>query len=146
MSLAPLAASGGLVVTLDDLVAWGTRFGAAARPPVLITLSGELGAGKTALVQAICRGYGVTEPVTSPTFALVHEYAAPRSQVFHLDLYRLNQPADLEPIGWREIVSARALVLLEWPDRAGTLLPAEHVPIRLEHVPDDARRRILLAG
>jgi len=70
----------------EELVAWGEALGHAATPPLIITLAGDLGAGKTTLAQAICAGYGVTESVTSPTFALVHRYDAPRSPVYHLDL------------------------------------------------------------
>ncbi|NUQ92893.1 MAG: tRNA (adenosine(37)-N6)-threonylcarbamoyltransferase complex ATPase subunit type 1 TsaE [Gemmatimonadaceae bacterium] len=143
--LPPLAARGRLSLTLEEMVAWGERFGRAATPPLVVTLAGDLGAGKTTLVQAICRGYGVTEPVTSPTFALVHRYAARRSPVYHLDLYRLRGPAELTNIGWDEIVSAHALVLVEWPERATGMLP-QHVPIDLEHLPGDESRRVLLAG
>ena len=143
--LPPLAGRGRLSLGLDEMVAWGERFGRAAAPPLVVTLAGDLGAGKTTLVQAICRGYGVTEPVTSPTFALVHRYAAPRSPVYHLDLYRLRGPAELTNIGWDEIVSSHALVLIEWPERASGSLPS-HVPIDLEHLPGDESRRVLLAG
>jgi tRNA threonylcarbamoyladenosine biosynthesis protein TsaE len=128
------------------LEAWGERFGRAARAPLVVTLAGDLGAGKTTLAQAICRGYGVTEPVTSPTYALVHQYASPRGAVYHLDLYRLEDPRGLENLGWDEVVAAPALVLVEWPERAGARLPAAHVPIDLEHLPGDDDRRVLLAG
>ena len=141
----PLAGRGGLALTEAELVAWGERFGRAAQPPLVATLAGDLGAGKTTLVQAICRGYGVREPVTSPTFALVHEYRGARSPVYHLDLYRLCGPEQLTNLGWDEIVSAHALVLIEWPERAGGLLPS-HVPLDLEHLPSDRTRRVLLAG
>lgn len=142
----PLAARGRITLGKAELQAWGERFGAAAHPPLVVTLAGDLGAGKTTLVQAICRGYGVTEAVTSPTFALVHEYAAPQSAVYHLDLYRLKGPHELEELGWHEIVGAHALVLIEWPERAGDLVPAAHVPIALEHPPGDDAHRVLLAG
>lgn len=142
----PLAARGRITLDEAELRAWGERFGAAARAPLVVTLAGDLGAGKTTLVQAICRGYGVTDAVTSPTFALVHEYAAPRSPVYHLDLYRLKGPHDLVELGWDEIVGAPALVLVEWPERAGDLVPPAHVPIALEHLPGDDARRVLLAG
>ena len=132
-------------MTRDELVAWGEAFGRAAMPPLVVALAGDLGAGKTTLAQAICAGYGVTEPVTSPTFAIVHRYEAQRSPVYHLDLYRLERPAELVNIGWDEIVMAHALVIVEWPERAGDLIPRDHVPIDLEHAPDDGRR-ILLAG
>ena len=142
----PLAGRGRITLSEAELTAWGERFGAAAQPPLVVTLAGDLGAGKTTLVQAICRGYGVAEAVTSPTFALVHEYAAPRSRVYHLDLYRLKGPQELEELGWHEIVGADALVLIEWPERAGDLVPAAHVPITLEHLPGDDAHRVLLAG
>jgi tRNA threonylcarbamoyladenosine biosynthesis protein TsaE len=135
-----------MACTEAELIAWGEVLGRAARPPLVIALSGPLGAGKTVLVQSICRGYGVIDVVTSPTFALVHEYAAPRSTVFHVDLYRLAAPDDLTALAWDEIMSASALVLVEWPERAGSRLPGAHLPIDLEYVPGDADRRYLLAG
>jgi tRNA threonylcarbamoyladenosine biosynthesis protein TsaE len=144
--LAPLAPRGHLALTLPELVAWGERFGRVARAPLVVALAGDLGAGKTTLAQAICRGYGVTEPVTSPTYAIVHEYHAPASPVYHLDLYRLERPDDLVNIGWDEVVAARALVLVEWPERAAGRLPPDAVPIDLEHLAGDPDRRLLLAG
>lgn len=142
----PLAEQGALAMTEAELRDWGRRFGRAAHPPLVITITGELGAGKTTLVQAICAGYGVTEEVTSPTFALVHEYAAARSPVHHLDLYRLDRPEQLDDIGWDELVSAHALVLVEWPERAGDRLPRRCVTLSLQHLPDDPDRRLLYAG
>jgi tRNA threonylcarbamoyladenosine biosynthesis protein TsaE len=142
----PLAPRGRVTMTRDELVAWGEAFGRASSPPLVIALAGDLGAGKTTLAQAICAGYGVTESVTSPTFAIVHRYEAPRSPVYHLDLYRLERPSDLVNIGWDEIMVAHALVIVEWPERAGALMPAAHVPIDLEYAPDDPDRRVLLAG
>ena len=130
----------------DELVAWGEALGRAATPPLIITLAGDLGAGKTTLAQAICTGYGVTEPVTSPTFALVHRYNAPRSPLYHLDLYRIQRPSELVNIGWDEISASHALVIVEWPERAGDLIPRGNVPIDLEHDPIDPDRRVLLAG
>jgi tRNA threonylcarbamoyladenosine biosynthesis protein TsaE len=141
-----LAPRGRVAMTRDELVAWGEAFGHAAKPPLVVTLAGDLGAGKTTLAQAICIGYGVTEPVTSPTFALVHRYAAPLSPVYHLDLYRIQRPSELVNLGWDEIVMAHALVIVEWPERAGELVPPDHVPIDLEYAPSDPDRRVLLAG
>ncbi|HEX6059752.1 MAG TPA: tRNA (adenosine(37)-N6)-threonylcarbamoyltransferase complex ATPase subunit type 1 TsaE [Gemmatimonadaceae bacterium] len=142
----PRAASGRLALTEPELVAWGERFGRAARPPLVVGLTGELGAGKTTLVRAICRGYGVAGDVTSPTYALVHEYDAERSPVHHLDLYRLERESDLTNIGWDDILASGALVLVEWPERAGAAMPADAVAIELEHLPGDPDRRLLLAG
>ena len=133
-------------VTRERLLAWGERFGRAARAPLVVAITGELGAGKTTLVQAICRGYGVTEPVTSPTFALVHQYASPRGAVYHLDLFRLHDPGEVAALGWDDIVTAEALVVIEWPERAGDRLPRDHVPIALRHDPTEPSQRVLLAG
>ena len=141
----PLASGGRLVLDESELREWGMSFGPAARAPLVVTLSGELGSGKTTLAQAICAGYEVTDSVTSPTYALVHEYSSPRSPVFHVDLYRLDSESQLTNIGWDEIVNGRGLVLVEWPERAGNRLPP-HVPIALEYEPGDPAKRILLAG
>lgn len=140
-------------MTRPELAAWGEALGRDIVPPRLITISGELGAGKTTLVQAIARGYGVTEAVTSPTFALVHVYHGTRSLVYHLDLYRLRDERDLLQIGWDEMVEAPALVLVEWPERAAAALPERRTEIVLQHpepssrpsFPDDGgeERRVL---
>jgi tRNA threonylcarbamoyladenosine biosynthesis protein TsaE len=141
-----LASKGGLALTEPELVRWGEALGRAAQPPLLVAVTGDLGAGKTTLVRAICRGYGVGEEVTSPTFALVHEYAAPRSRVYHLDLYRLEGPHELTNLAWDDLMDERALVVVEWPERAGEHMPRDHVPIELQHLPDDPSRRLLYAG
>lgn len=146
MSILPALASGGrLAVTEQELRDWGTRLGRQIVPPLLVTLTGDLGAGKTTLARAICEGYGVTDDVTSPTFAIVHEYSAPRSTVHHIDLYRLEGVRDLQNIGWDDIVSGEGLVLVEWPERVQERLP-DHVPIELRHIPGDPDRRVLYAG
>lgn len=117
--------------------------GRALRAPAVVTLSGDLGTGKTTLAQAICRGYGVTDPVTSPTFALVHEYAGGATPVYHLDLYRLRDRRDLLQLGWGEIIDSGGLVLIEWPERAGDEIPAGATALQLAHVPgDDAVREL----
>lgn len=123
-------------LTLAELTQWGAALGAGLIAPGVVTLEGDLGAGKTTLAQAIARGYGVREAVTSPTFAIVHEYHAPRSPVFHLDLYRLAGPHQLANIGWDDAVSSRAILLVEWPDRAAGQLPRATHAITLAHVAD----------
>jgi tRNA threonylcarbamoyladenosine biosynthesis protein TsaE len=142
----PLADHSALAMTQSELHDWGRRFGRSAHPPLVMTISGELGAGKTTLVQAICEGYGVKEEVTSPTFALVHEYSAPRSTVHHLDLYRLDTPDQLDALAWDEIVYGQGLVLIEWPERAGDRVPNGRVTLSLQHLPDEPDRRLLYAG
>lgn len=137
---------GHLVVTEEELVSWGRRFGGSAQPPLWVALSGELGAGKTTMARAICEGYGVRQMVTSPTFSLLHEYVGASSTVFHLDLFRLGGPDELDSIGWTDLVRAHALMLVEWPERAGSSFPTPHVSIELRHLPHDPTHRILFAG
>ena len=142
----PLAGHGHLALDEAELVAWGERFGRASAPPLVVGLTGELGAGKTTLVRAICRGFGVTDDVTSPTFTLVHRYTSPRGVVYHVDLYRLRGPFELTNIGWDDMLAEEALTLIEWPERAGERMPAMHVSIGLQHLPDDPSKRLLYAG
>lgn len=144
--LPALAPQGRLALTEKELVDWGTRLGRQVTPPLVITLEGDLGAGKTTLARAICDGYGVREDVTSPTFAIVHVYDAPKSPVYHIDLFRIDGARDLQNIGWDDIVQADALVLIEWPERARELLPIGHLPLELQHVAGDPDRRVLYAG
>lgn len=129
------------VLSREALEAWGEALGRELRAPRVVTLSGELGAGKTTLVQAICRGYGVTEAVTSPTFALVHEYAGGATPVHHLDLYRLRDRRDLLQLGWEELINDDALVLVEWPERAEGEIPPGALHLTLGHVEGDSSVR-----
>jgi tRNA threonylcarbamoyladenosine biosynthesis protein TsaE len=142
----PLAASGKVAVTEPELRSWGERLGRAASPPLVIAITGEVGAGKTTLAQAICRGAGVRDFVTSPTFALVQRYEGARAPVYHVDLYRLNTARELTNLGWDDVLRDDALVLIEWPERAEGHIPDDALHIEIEHHPTDSGRRLLLAG
>ena len=129
-------------LTLDALEAHGRSLAAQLAAPALVTLSGDLGAGKTTLVQAICRGLGVVGPVTSPTFALMHEYEAPGARVVHCDLYRLMTPRDVLALGLDDLCAdSDVLMLVEWPERAGDALGEPTLALTLAHVADDATVR-----
>ena len=134
---------GSAELTLDALTAWGREFGASLVAPRCITLAGDLGAGKTTLVQAIAHGLGITDPVTSPTYALVQSYASPKGTLHHLDLYRLRDASQLAQLGWYELLNERAIVCVEWPDRAGDELPVLRTALTLAHVPGRADLRRL---
>ncbi len=131
-------------VSEHELVTWGVEFGRGLRAPVVITLAGDLGAGKTTLTQAICRGYGVTGEVTSPTFAIVHVYDAPRSPVYHVDLYRLEGPRDLQNIGWDDLLRGDGVLIVEWPERAQSAVPRDATVLELRFVNGDPTRRLLI--
>lgn len=104
----------------------------------LICLSGELGAGKTTFVQGLADGLGVTdEYITSPTFSLVNEHKG-RLTLYHIDLYRLSGPEDIEDIGFSEYPGS-GVAAVEWPERAGDELPAERIEISIETADDTAR-------
>jgi tRNA threonylcarbamoyladenosine biosynthesis protein TsaE len=128
--------------TEPELVAWGEAFGRALGLPACVVLEGDLGAGKTTLARAIARALGALEPVTSPTYGLVHEYFSPRGHVYHLDLYRITDAEQLHQLGWDEIQRSGGLILIEWPERARDALPQPHTVLHLDHVPErpDVRR------
>lgn len=140
------AGDGRLNLTEAEMVEWGRKLGASTVAPLVISLTGELGAGKTTLAQAVCAGYGVTEAVTSPTYALVHRYEAPASPVYHIDLYRLDNETQLTNLGWDDMLGERAVVIVEWPERAGDRMPSDQLHIDLAHIEGDDTHRVLLAG
>jgi tRNA threonylcarbamoyladenosine biosynthesis protein TsaE len=132
-----MSTSGTRLMTLRELEEFGVSMGRAltAWVPKVVTLRGDLGTGKTTLTRALARGFGVVEPVTSPTFALVHQYAARGGRrFFHLDLYRITGPHELANLGWESLLAEQALVVIEWPERAGDLIPAKAMAIELSHV------------
>lgn len=142
MTTAAPAGHGTLDLSREALVEWGHQFGRGLVAPAVVALSGELGAGKTTLAQAVCAGYGVLDPVTSPTFALVHQYRGGPAMVFHLDLYRIGSAAELANLGWDELLDANAIVIVEWPERADGGLPPDTRRVALAHLPGhgDLRR------
>jgi tRNA threonylcarbamoyladenosine biosynthesis protein TsaE len=128
-----------------QLAAWGREFARSLPRPAVIALQGELGAGKTTLARAICAELGVTEKVTSPTFALVHRYAANGSLVYHVDAYRLKPDDNARDLGFDEMLADRgAVVLVEWPERLGSHAPPFTHRIALSYSDDGARRHIEL--
>jgi tRNA threonylcarbamoyladenosine biosynthesis protein TsaE len=101
-----------------------------ARTGDVIALSGGLGSGKTTLARAFIAALGIAEDVPSPTFSLVQIYETRRGLVSHFDLYRLERPEDAEELGLDEAL-ADGIVLIEWPERLGPLLPRERLEVRL---------------
>jgi tRNA threonylcarbamoyladenosine biosynthesis protein TsaE len=120
----------------------GEQLGRSLLPKSIVLLEGELGAGKTTLIQAIARGLGVAENATSPTYALVHRYEGARGPVYHLDCYRLRHPDEAADLDWETLLQEGDAVLIEWPEKAGSYVPAATLRLRLDHVADhpDLRR------
>jgi len=116
-------------------------------PPVVVAISGELGTGKTTLVRAIARELGVTEPVTSPTFALVHRYAGAAGTLYHVDAYRLRRAADAADLGLDDMLAEPdSIVLIEWPERLAEALPPVTHQIRLAYTDDPLLRDMEVLG
>jgi tRNA threonylcarbamoyladenosine biosynthesis protein TsaE len=107
----------------DELSQFGEALGRSLRAPAVIGLSGDLGTGKTTLVQAICRGLGARALATSPTYALVHHYDVAGVPVYHVDCYRLRTPDEAQDLGFEDMLTEGAIILVEWPERAGPWLP-----------------------
>ena len=138
-----------LSISLPDeegTVALGRRLAALLRPGDVVLLEGDLGAGKTFLVRAVARGLGVPEdvPVTSPTFALVHELPA-RFPVLHADLYRLSNPDELIELGLLDRAAEEALLLVEWGERFERDLGEVAIVLRLDITGPGAREATLSA-
>ncbi len=142
-----------LVRTLAEFEEEATRFAKSLvrrdQGATLVTLSGELGAGKTAFVKAVARAFGVEEVVTSPTFVLEKIYLLPRelggrtskfARFVHIDAYRLEKGSDLAPLGFDELVQdASNLILLEWPEKVAGALPTPAVRVSFVANPDGSR-------
>lgn len=136
-----------LQIELPDLAATrrlGLRLGELAAPGDIITLVGDLGAGKTTLTQAIGEGLAVPadHDITSPTFSLLHEYPG-RLPLYHMDFYRLQGEDEVVELGVEEYLESTGLCVIEWPDRLGTLLPAERLQLELVHSGPASRLALL---
>jgi tRNA threonylcarbamoyladenosine biosynthesis protein TsaE len=103
----------------------------AAPGPLVVYLQGELGSGKTTLARGLLRELGVAGTVRSPTYTLLECYESAGQRVLHADLYRLNEAAELVPLGLRDELAAGVLLLVEWPERTAQGLPPADLRIRL---------------
>jgi tRNA threonylcarbamoyladenosine biosynthesis protein TsaE len=113
-------------------LALGGALAACLEPGLIVYLRGELGAGKTTLVRGVLRALGHQGPVKSPTYALVELYDVSRLHLHHFDFYRFRDPREWIDAGFRESFNGRTVSLIEWPEKAGDLLPSADVEIALE--------------
>ena len=125
----------------DETLALGRALARELQPPCLVLLEGELGSGKTTLAKGIVGGLGAAreEDVTSPSFTLVHEYGC-EPKVYHVDLYRIESPRDLETLGLDDLWNQQATVIVEWGEKLGDNRLAPRVRIQLEYVAREDRR------
>jgi tRNA threonylcarbamoyladenosine biosynthesis protein TsaE len=121
------------IASAENMEALGARLAHVCTGAALITLQGELGAGKTTLVRGLLRGLGHQGKVKSPTYTLVEPYELGDRRVYHFDLYRLAAAEELDDIGLRDYLDAEALCLVEWPERGAARLPASDLHVVLNY-------------
>jgi tRNA threonylcarbamoyladenosine biosynthesis protein TsaE len=121
-----------LVNSPEQMESLGRRLAEASVAGMQIHLSGDLGAGKTTLVRGFLHGFGYTGKVKSPTYTLVEPYSFVNLSIFHFDFYRVNSPAEIESIGFREYPGADAICLIEWPEKGGNMLEKPDLVVRFK--------------
>jgi tRNA threonylcarbamoyladenosine biosynthesis protein TsaE len=124
----------------EAMIALGNELARCLPPRGVVLLIGNLGAGKTTLAKGIAQGLGAASPeeVSSPTFTLIHEYGDP-VKLYHIDLYRLDEPRQLATLGLEEIFERDAMVLVEWADKFRQFMPPDSAEVRIEACGDDGR-------
>ncbi len=124
-----------------ETVELGRKLAISLAPPKLVILRGELGAGKTTLVKGIAEGFHAAsqEDVTSPTFTLVHEYRGPSVNVYHIDLYRVDTPRQLETLGLDDLIAPGNVLLIEWGEKFPRFVRERDVEIALERLAESER-------
>ncbi|MBW8182625.1 tRNA (adenosine(37)-N6)-threonylcarbamoyltransferase complex ATPase subunit type 1 TsaE [Shewanella nanhaiensis] len=124
----------------QDTVELGKRLAAIITPPLILNLSGELGAGKTTLSRGLIQAFGHQGAVKSPTYALVEPYELAGVDLFHFDLYRLSDPEELEFMGIRDYFTKNSICIVEWPDRGHGLMPEADISCHIKYL--DAGREV----
>lgn len=132
--------------SLEETQALGKRIGSLLGPGTVIALTGDLGSGKTSFVQGLAKGLGVPDDyyITSPTFTLINEYPG-RHTLFHVDLYRISDPEELDQIGLFDILKSDGVVAIEWAERLCGELPQEVIAMDLTILEDDSRQIHIIA-
>jgi tRNA threonylcarbamoyladenosine biosynthesis protein TsaE len=139
----PEAAGSREIIThsAEETIAFGRTLTDLLAPPKLVLLRGELGAGKTTLAKGIAEGFQAAraDDVTSPTFTLVHEYRGPEVNVYHIDLYRVDTPCELETLGIDDLIGENSVLLIEWGEKFPRFARENDVEIAIERVGDTDR-------
>ena len=133
-----------LIGDAESQGAFGERLAAYLPVRCTVFLEGDLGTGKTTLARGILRGLGHRGAVRSPTYTLIEPYEIGSRRLYHLDLYRLSDPEELDYLGLRDLIEEDAVLLVEWPERGTGALPPPDLRIRLDYLPDG--RRLTLDG
>lgn len=122
----------------EDTVLLGERIARSLKPNDVVAITGELGAGKTTLIQGVAKGLGINNWITSPTFTLINEFTG-KLNLYHVDLYRIDSVADAEDIAIEEYFNKGGVTVIEWAEKIGPILPAGTVEIKISIVSDNER-------
>lgn len=135
-----------IISSLADVDAAARRFAQLMGDETVYAFYGEMGAGKTTFINALCRALGVTDdPTASPTFAIINEYRSDTTAelIYHFDLYRLENYEEALDLGADDYFFSGALCLLEWPEKIEEILPADTVRVRITELPDGSRELLI---
>lgn len=131
--------------TAEAMLELGRKVGERLRPGDVVLLFGQLGTGKTTFVKGLAAGLGVTDEVSSPSFALIHVYKG-AATLCHVDLYRLDSPDDVETLGLEELMESDVVTAVEWPDLVLDVVPDERLEVHLDLQADGECREVTLRG
>lgn len=120
----------------------GEKIGNLLKPGDVVRLEGDLGAGKTTIAQGICCGLGVKEPVTSPTFAIMHHYDG-KYPIYHIDAYRIDSELELQELGLEEFLDGEGVSLVEWAEKIITIMPRVYLLVQIENLENDPQARVI---
>jgi len=126
----------------EETIALGRELAAMLKPPKLVVLRGDLGAGKTTLVKGVAQGFqsAAEEDVTSPTFTLIHEYRGPSATVYHIDLYRIDTQRELDTLALDDLMNENSVLLIEWGEKFARFEREKDIEITLERVAENERK------
>ncbi|MGA8540279.1 MAG: tRNA (adenosine(37)-N6)-threonylcarbamoyltransferase complex ATPase subunit type 1 TsaE [Terriglobales bacterium] len=134
--------AGTITHSAEETIAYGRKLASELSAPLIVLLRGDLGAGKTTLVKGIVEGFDAAsaEDVTSPTFTLVHEYRGARAILYHIDLYRIDTPSELETLAFDDLIAPNSILLIEWGEKFARLRIDRNLEITIERMGETWRK------
>ncbi|MPQ43559.1 tRNA (adenosine(37)-N6)-threonylcarbamoyltransferase complex ATPase subunit type 1 TsaE [Clostridium tarantellae] len=125
-----------IVNNVEQTISIGKQLGSLVKNGDIICLTGNLGTGKTHISKGIASGLNITEHITSPTFNIVNEYHSGRISLYHFDVYRVNDPTEIDAIGFDEYIFGNGVSLIEWANYIEELIPQEYIYINIKKLPE----------